>query len=145
MEPGDLERFLLGSLSPHQGKLTKLANKVWPFAASPLAKITKMLAADVHEVVRVMITENLMSIWLPPDKVVRLGRDLARPFPPVLQQLTNPELLALVEKFCPSVSGEAGSGVKDWSDFQERMGFITELFRAYWDDGSLYQEPAAGR
>ncbi len=143
LEPGDLVRFLMSSLGPHQGRLAMAVNKVWPFEESPLEQITKMLAEDVHEVVRVLITENLMSIWLPPGEVVQLGRDLTRPFPEALQNLTNPDLLALVEKFCPTVKSEAGSGVRNWADFKQRMGFIAELFRAYWDDESLFTSPSA--
>jgi len=142
LEPGDLVDFLMSSLGPHQGRLAKAVNKVWPFEESPLERVAKMLAEDVREVERVLVTENLMSLWLPPGEVVQLGRDLTRPFPEALQNLTNPDLLALVEKFCPAVNSEAGSGVRDWADFNQRMRFIAELFRAYWDDERLFTSPS---
>ncbi len=142
LEPSDLEHLLTGTLTAHQGRIARAVNKVWPFEESPLEKVTKVLARDVHREVRILITENLMSLWLPPGEVVQLGRDLTRPFPEMLQKLTNPDLLSLLERFCPTLGSELGSGVKDWSNFKDRMGFIADLFRAYWDDKSLFASPS---
>ncbi len=142
LEPSDLEHLLTGTLTAHQGRIARAVNKVWPFEESPLEKVTKVLAQDVHREVRILITENLMSLWLPPGEVVQLGRDLTRPFPELLQKLTNPDLLSLLERFCPTLGSELGSGVKDWANFKDRMGFIADLFRAYWDDKSLFASPS---
>ena len=79
-----------------------------------------------------------MSLWLPPAEELQLGRDLARPFPEILQKLSNPDVLHLLAGFDPTPDSERGSGVKDWADFQQRMRFIADLFRAYGVDKGLF-------
>jgi hypothetical protein len=58
-----------------------------------------VLAHDVQQQVRMVVTEQLMSLWLLPATIVQLGRDLGRPFPEELQKLTSPDLLHLLAGF----------------------------------------------
>jgi hypothetical protein len=85
-----------------------------------------------------LITNQLMSLWLPPGTVVQLGRDLGRPFPEALRTLTSPELLRLLAGFDPTPDSEDGSGVKDWANLQQRLRFIADLFRAYGVEQCLF-------
>jgi hypothetical protein len=141
IEPRDLADLLLEVLGPRQSAAARAANAVWPLGESPVEKAAMMLAQDVHQVVRALITEQLMSLRLPPDDVVQLGSDLRRPFPAALQSLTNPDVLKLLATFDPTLGNERGSGAQDWADFSERMRFIADLFRAYADDPHLFESP----
>ncbi len=143
LEPGDLANLLMNVLAVKQGRVARALDKVWPFQESPLGKITMVLAHDVQQQVRMLITEQLMSLWLPPGVVVRLGRDLTRPFPEILQPLTNPDVLHLLAGFNAISDNEHGSGVEDWANLNERMRFIADLFRAYGQDKCLF-DPLAG-
>ena len=139
LEPGDLADFLAEKLTGHEGRIGKVIRRFWGMVESPVRHFSKILADHVHEEVRMLITENLMSLWLPPDQELRLGRDLSRPFP---EALRDPALLKLFEEFRAAPDSEKGSGVKDWANFNDRMGFIADLFRAYIDDRNLYASPA---
>jgi hypothetical protein len=76
--------------------------------------------------------------------MVRLGRDLARPFPKALQNLSCPDLLRLLESFDPTPGSKAGSHVKDWANLQQRLRFIANLFRAYGEEKCLFEPLKAG-
>jgi hypothetical protein len=95
LEPGDLTDLLMNTLTGRQGRIAKTLEKVFHGHESPLGKIAMVLAHDVKQQVRMLVTEQLMSLWLPPDTMVQLGRDLTRPFPEALQKLTSPDLLHL--------------------------------------------------
>ena len=144
LEPGDLTDLLLNTLTGHEGKIAQTLEKAFQRHESPLGKVAMVLAQDVQHHVRTLITELLMSIWLPPDTMVRLGHDLARPFPVVLQNLSSPDLLRLLESFDPAPGGRAPSHVKDWANLQQRLSFIANLFRAYGEEKCLFEPLKAG-
>ena len=141
LEPGDIADFLAEKLTGHEGRIGRAIERLWGMVESPMQRFSRMLADHIHEEVRTLITENLMSLWLPPDQELRLGRDLTRPFPEALHTLSDPALLRLFEEFRSAADSETGSGVKDWANFNDRMGFIADLFRAYLDDRNLYVSP----
>ncbi|HEU5020309.1 MAG TPA: hypothetical protein VFT60_00415 [Bryobacteraceae bacterium] len=143
LEPGDIADFLHEKLTGHEGRIGRLMRAVWGEMESPARRLSEMLARHIHEEVRILITENLMSLWLPPDQELRLGRDLTRPFPEALRTLTDPALLKMLEQFQSAPDSSEQSGVKDWANFKDRMGFIACLFRSYIDDRNLYGSPAA--
>ncbi|HVV44290.1 MAG TPA: hypothetical protein VHC72_03770 [Bryobacteraceae bacterium] len=143
LEPGDIADFLEAKLTGHEGRIGTLMRGLWGAVDSPARRLSEMLARHIQEQVRILITENLMSLWLPPDQELRLGRDLTRPFPEALRTLTDPGLLKLLEQFQSAPDSEEQSGVKDWANFKDRMGFIACLFRAYIDDRNLYGAPVA--
>jgi hypothetical protein len=99
LEPGDLTDLLMKTLTGRQGRIAKSLEKVFHGHESPLGKIVMVLAHDVQQQVRTLVTEQIMSLWLPPDTMVQLGRDLGRPFPEDLQKLTSPDLLHLLAGF----------------------------------------------
>jgi hypothetical protein len=88
-----------------------------------------------------VITECLMTLALPPDLVLRLGRDLTVEFPEVLRQLSQAELLGLLARIDPTPGSMKGSGADAWSDLNDRMRFIADLFRAYQEWPQLF-DPA---
>jgi hypothetical protein len=138
LEPGDLTDLLMKTLTGRQGRVAKALEKAFHGHESPLGKIAMVLAKDVQQQVRIVITEQLMSLWLPPATIVQLGRDLRRPFPGELQKLTSPDLLHLLAGFDPTPDSEGGSGVRDWSNLQQRLRFIADLFRAYGEEKCLF-------
>ncbi len=141
LEPGDIADFLAEKLTGNEGRIGRAIERLWGIVESPVQRFSRMLADHIHEEVRTLITENLMSLWLPPDQELRLGRDLTRPFPEALQTLSDPALLKLFDEFRSTADSETGSGVKDWANFDDRMGFIADLFRAYIDDRNLNVSP----
>jgi hypothetical protein len=142
IEPSDLAALLMPVLSRHPSKAARAINVVWPFGESPLQKVTRALAQDVQLQVRNLITENLMSLWLPPADAVQLGRDLARPFPDDLRTLANADVLQLLASFDPTPESEHGSGAQDWANLHQRMRFIADLFRGYGEDENLFEAPS---
>ena len=142
IEPSHLAATLVPELSQQPSKAARAINVVWPFRESPLQKIIKALAKDVQREVRELITENLLSIRLPPADVVQLGRDLARPFPDDLRTLANADVLQLLASFDPTPGSELDSGAQDWANLHQRMRFIANLFRAYGEDKNLFDAPS---
>ncbi|HEU5022226.1 MAG TPA: hypothetical protein VFT60_10050 [Bryobacteraceae bacterium] len=143
LEPGDVADFLHEKLTGQEGRIGALMRGLWGAVDSPARRLSEALARHIQEQVRILITENLMSIWLPPDQELRLGRDLTRPFPEALRTLTDPALVNLLAQFQGEPDSEEQSAVKDWADIKDRMGFIACLFRAYIDDRNLYDSPLA--
>jgi hypothetical protein len=126
------------TLTGRQGRVAKALEKLFHGHESPLGKIAMVLAHDVQQQVRMLVTEQLMSLWLPPATIVQLGHDLGRPFPEELQKLTSPDLLHLLAGFDPTPDSEGGSGVRDWANLQQRLRFIADLFRAYGEEKCLF-------
>jgi hypothetical protein len=81
-----------------------------------------------------------MTIELP-GEILRLGRDLDRPFPADLLRLENPALLALMLQIDATPDSILGTGALDWANFPDRMHFITDLFRTWQTDPRLLEEP----
>jgi hypothetical protein len=139
-EPRDLVDLLLPILRqrarrlPHLGKAGEM----------PLKAVAGLLARHVQTEVRALLTEHLMTLFLPPALTLRLGRDLTRPFPEALRTLTNASLAAMIAGFDTAPDSEAGGGATDWANFEQRIRFIADLFRAFADDRNLFSAPFAG-
>jgi hypothetical protein len=138
LKPGDLTDLLIKTLTGRQGGIAETLEEVFHKRELPLRKVATILAQDVQRQVRTLVTEQLMSLWLPPDTMVRLGRDLGRPFPEALQELTSPDLLQLLAGFDPTPGSKSRSRVKDWANLQQRLRFIADLFRAYGEEECLF-------
>ena len=113
-----------------------------PAALGPLRraarrKAAEILAREAADVLRVLITNRIMTIELPHGEVLRLGEDIPRPYPASLQTLVNPDLERQLSSMDPLPGSTRASGARDWADFSERMHFIAELFRAYQEEEAL--------
>jgi len=82
-----------------------------------------------------------MSIGLPNDRTLRLGRDVVGAFPETLRTLSNPELVALLAEYDATPDSTSGSGAVDWSELRQRMHFIADFFRAFQADATLFEPP----
>jgi len=86
----------------------------------------------LSEMLREIITRSLMVMSLP-GRVLSLGAKLDEPFPDLLLELRDAELVALFARFEPRAGPgrRSDDGARDWSDFDQRMRYIARLFRAF--------------
>ncbi|MEA2183691.1 MAG: hypothetical protein QOF69_2876 [Solirubrobacteraceae bacterium] len=94
----------------------------------------------VSDMVREIITRSLTVIALP-GRVLALGSNLDEPFPELLRELHDTELIALVDRFEPVAPAPDDSGARDWSDFDQRMHYIVHFFRAFHLHEKLLDAP----
>lgn len=104
-------------------------------AAIPGRWITA-IAATMHMGIRI------------PEGVLELSRDVPPPeylggavFPPGLETLEDPDALELAMRFGQDPVSAAASDAPDWESYDERMGFIFTLLRAYQCDPKLFALP----
>lgn len=135
---------LLANLFPRTAALLLISRHLILRALGrpPLLELAvRVMLANVLAAMRIFITEALMTISIPKDVHLRLWRDLSGVYPAVLQSITNPDLIRLLEQIDPSRDSLADSGAVDWSDLSERLHYIVELFRLYQQDGDLFEPP----
>lgn len=89
-----------------------------------------------------LATRFLMKLTAPNGEEIPLGEDLPpEPFDPLLANLSNPELIALLERFDPNLQTTQGCAAVDWTILSDRMRFIGELFRVSQRDPSWFDQP----
>ncbi len=101
----------------------------------------RRLIALVRKQVRLVLTECLMTLWVPEDVLLRLGDDLPARFPLSLRRLSNPELRALLKQIDPTPNSLRDSGADDWAELPDRLHFIADLFRCFHDTRALLLPP----
>lgn len=143
VDPRTLRRRLVDELFPDRTSrirywLRRLARRM-----GPLLEARDRLADEAQRLGRQAVTATLMTLTLPPEKVLRLGRDLPDAFPDALQAVDQPELLALLKAVNPAPDGPGGAAVDDWGDLPQRMRFIADLFRTYHLAPALFDPPFA--
>jgi hypothetical protein len=94
------------------------------------------LQRELTRLSRELITESLMVLTLP-GAVLALGRHLDRE----TGAPTDPELVALVARYEPVPPAPDDCGATDWSELDQRMHYLSHLFRAYHDEGALASPP----
>ena len=99
------------------------------------------LAKKARRLARQTITEHMMTLRLSDDRLLDLSQDLRGSFPPVLQQIDNPDLQALLRQIDPTPDSLQDTGTDDWSNLADRIHFIADMFRAYEEDGGLLGPP----
>ena len=143
IDPIDFARNLLDVLHPGWER----RNQVLLHLIRSLGRLIGIEAAlkAVHAVAQreaqYIITETMMTIGLPPPNRLRLGDDLAAGFPPLLEHIVHPELLALLARIDPTPDSTRGSGAEYWGDLPDRMHFITDMFRCYELSAPLFEPP----
>ena len=140
LDPDELKARILETFLSRPGPYLRLrlfVNGLFGWT-SPLDRAAEALAAHVRRVAHRVITECLMTLALPPDLVLRLGRDVPLEFPELLRQLGHAELQVLLARLDPTPDNRKGSGTDDWSDLADRMHFIADLFRAYQEYTHLF-------
>ena len=85
-----------------------------------------------------------MTITLPPDNYLHLGKDLLTDFPADLKELTNADLLELLRQVDPTPDSVLQSGATDWANLKERMHYIADMFRGYHESKDLFNAAFTG-
>jgi hypothetical protein len=100
----------------------------------------RVLQRELTRLSRLVITGAMMVLTLP-GAALSLAQAIARAFPQDLMRIDNPELRALVAKYgtLPPVLDPCGA--QDWSILDQRMRYISHLFRAYHEDAELTRAP----
>ena len=104
VDPKQLVRRLNKELHSGGGWLNDVTWYVtgWLGGATPLDAAVDRFVVAARRQAQLIVTETLMTIALPPGKVLRLGEDLTAGFPPVLQQIEDPDLRALLSEIDPT-------------------------------------------
>jgi len=123
-------------------------------AAQPdwLEKLTRPLFHEFLRVLRTgledrwerLATRYMMTLSLPGGNLLHLGEDIPvgqRPFPTVLDPLEYEELKRLVAGYDPNLETLKGSGARNWTELNNRMAFIADLFRSRQQDAKLSDPP----
>ena len=103
-----------------------------------LDKAIESLLQKIQQRLRIILTARLMTLTLPPDNCLHLGRDLSMPYPGGLKELANVDLLALLAIVDPTPNSPRESGATDWANLFERMHYIADLFRCYHESKELF-------
>ena len=130
--------------------LALLLPGVWLRARPRMARLTgRPMPADVaidalvdavRRRIRLAITELLMTLRLP-GETVHLGRDVRGQYPPELRHLEHAQLRTLLARVDPTPDATTNSGASDWANLDERMHFITDLFRCSHARADLFTPP----
>jgi hypothetical protein len=141
-EPVNLKRDLLRELARHRrvGLLLRLLVNLIPGRTTQVRAELERLEAHVRDIAREAITAVLMTLALP-DRVLDLGRDVPGTFPPDLETIQDPELSALLARVDPTPDTTRGSGARDWSNLDQRIHYIADLFRVSQGERSLATPP----
>jgi hypothetical protein len=120
------------------------ADRWWGVVRQPVGVVFGALAGALQrtstQLARQVITDSFMVLSLP-GHVLVLGMNLTEPFPNVLREPANEELIALVAQFEPSPPAADDCAAQDWSDVHQRMHYISHLFRAFHLDDALARSP----
>ncbi|MCI0521579.1 MAG: hypothetical protein L0Z70_15150 [Chloroflexi bacterium] len=141
--PGEFAKNLLTALRPHGGWLRGVA---W-FLLRLFGRLTDFDSAveryllGAQRQAQALVTENMMTIQLSSRHKLRLGSDLRAGFPPILQQIANPELRALLAQIDPTPDDAQASGADYWGDLPDRLHFIADMFRCYQTAEELFEPP----
>jgi hypothetical protein len=124
------------------------AGTVWglPILSWLLGRRLRLFYAGIREAWEQIATRHFMRLALPNGGSLSLGTDITvagRPFPPDLDPLHHPELIALIRTYDPHLETLRGSGARNWTDLGNRMAFIADLFRSHQCDPTLFSPPFA--
>jgi hypothetical protein len=143
ISPQTFARNLLNALRPDWG----LLNEVILYIMHLFGRLvdfdtaTQVYTAAAQRQAQFIVTETMMTIELPHHNRLRLGDDLNATFPPILQSIDNPELLALLTQIDPTPDSTIESGAEYWGDLSDRLHFIADMFRCYQTDEDLFEPP----
>lgn len=96
------------------------------------------LIAAAGRLLHNFITAELMTLTIPPDQCLRLGKDLQVGFAAGLRQLHSSELIAFLSRVDPTADSLRDSGATDWSLLTERLHYIVDLFRCFHENPNLF-------
>jgi hypothetical protein len=95
-----------------------------------------VLQRQLTKLSRLVITRAMMVLTLP-GAPLSLAANIAQSFPTDLNQIDNPDLRALVAEYGALPPTPDACGATDWTILDQRMRYISHLFRAYHEDATL--------
>ena len=107
----------------------------------PLDEAIDQLLNLAKQKIREVITDCMMTLHIPTNELLKLGEDLKKKFPQRLEHITTAQLKELLNKIDPTPDSIKESGAKDWGDLKDRIHFIADLFRAFFEHIQLYNQP----
>ncbi len=140
VNPRRLRRHVLRAFFPRLSRLWLLGDLYLRWSL-PVRRFWNPLIELVRRNVRQVVTELMLTLALPGDRHLRLGRDLETRFPESVRLIIVPELRKLLNRIDPTLDSLSESGAEDWTDFNERMHTITDFFRSHIEDPSLFDPP----
>jgi len=142
-ETKEFRNNLIDKIFPSQSWLNRIrVFFLWLFGR--LSKFDSEIESFINSAqhsLRLIITEHLMTISIPPDLRINLGKDLTAGFPAGLESLENSDLKLMLEKVDPTPNSLLESGAVDWADLPDRIHFICDMFRCYHLSPNLFEEP----
>jgi hypothetical protein len=143
VDPRELERRLLDLLLPGNRVVRWLRRSLLTVLGkrTALHTATEQLADQARTLVRRAVTQHLMTLALPGGEVLDLSTDLPATFPPLLAELSDPDLLALLEIVDPTPNSLRDTAARDWADLPDRMHYIADMFRCHAVRADLLDPP----
>ncbi|NUT92927.1 MAG: hypothetical protein HOY78_12980, partial [Saccharothrix sp.] len=142
VDPDALERRLLDLLLPGN-RFVKWLRRVALTVMGrrgPIRTAVERLSQHARALARQAVTRHLMTLALP-DELLDLSQDLPAHFPPLLTELSDPELLALLARVDPTPDSLTDTAARDWSDLPDRMHYIADMFRCHAQREVLLDPP----
>lgn len=139
--PAELQDLVHDAIVEQLPLFGRLMRFALPWIRRRYKALAAEIAAELADVAEDVATQHLMSIMLPPDRILSLARDLDLPIPAPLETLRNEDLVALLAPLEPTPGSLEGTGARDWADLDERMRFIAALFRCEQQDALLNGPP----
>lgn len=143
VDPRELERHLVDLLLPGN-RVVKWLRRAWLTVLGRRAAVriaSEQLADQARVLARRAVTEHLMTLALPGGEVLDLSDDLPATFPPLLAELSDPDLLALLRIIDPTADSLLDTAARDWADLPDRMHYIADMFRCHALRGDLLDAP----
>ena len=143
IDPTTFAERLIEAIFPHGGLLVAGRRLLMNLSGrpTPLQVAINAFVNVVRRELRLIITDHLMTLELPPGVRLRLGEDLSGAFPPLLKEIVNAELRELLARVDPTPDSLRQSGAADWADFPDRVHFIVDLFRSRHLAPELFDPP----
>jgi hypothetical protein len=134
----DPQSLLLANLEIGLHEQTRLQPEIREALDAPYRTALPIIGPQklASKLARELITANLMVLTLP-GRVLALGANLPDPLP----DAADPELMALIARFEPPPGSVDDCGAHDWSELQQRMHYISHLFRAFASAPALAGAP----
>jgi hypothetical protein len=128
---------LLASLFP--GSVTW-----WGWVRDGFAGVLRVTLRPVRKrmiaLIREVVTQHMMTLSIA-GRLLSLTDPVPLPPSPLLETLTNPDLVALLATVPPPVGGMGDVGASDWSSVGQRMRYISYLFRAWHQRPEVFDAP----
>ncbi len=143
VDPRSFRGQLINVLFPRRGWLTRARLFLARLTGrrSLLDRALDALLAEAKRLAHGVITEYMMTLEMPGGARLRLGADVPGTFPPALQQITLPDLGALLARYDPTPDSPHESGARDWARLPDRLHYIADLFRCYHERAALFDPP----